>query len=68
MRLLPHRIYLMTLQGRKTLHGYPFPSKEYALEQLKRMSGQDFGYDAERWAKWLETNWRKCYSSRKEPL
>jgi hypothetical protein len=51
-RLLPHRIYLMTLQGHTELHGRPLPPKEYALGQLKRMTGQDFGYDAEQWAAW----------------
>jgi hypothetical protein len=61
MRLLPHRIYLMTLQGRKTLHGRPLPSKEEALAGLHRLTGQAFGDDVQKWTDWLRKNWRNCY-------
>jgi hypothetical protein len=64
MRLLPHRIYLMGLQGRKTLHGRPLPSKEDALAGLRRLTVQDFGADVEQWTNWLRSNWRRCYSRR----
>jgi hypothetical protein len=61
MRILPHRIYLMSLQGRKTLHGRALPTKEEALTGLRKLSGEDFGEDAVQWANWLRRNWRKCY-------
>jgi hypothetical protein len=62
MRILPHRIYLMGLQGGKTLHGRSLPSREDALAGLRRLTGEDFGEDVEQWASWLRHNWRKCYS------
>jgi hypothetical protein len=61
MRILPHRRYMMSLRGRKTLRGVALPSKEDALAGLKRLSGKDFGYDTVRWAAWLRANWRSCY-------
>lgn len=30
-----------------------FLPKEVAYEQLKRLTGQDFGMDANRWEKWI---------------
>jgi len=62
MKLLPHAIYLMSLQGRKTLRGRPLLEKEEALAKLKRLTGQNFCADAEQWKNWLRHNWRKCYS------
>jgi hypothetical protein len=41
MRLWPDEVFLMALQGWKSLHGRPFISKEEALENLKRLTGQD---------------------------
>lgn len=29
-------------------------TREQALEQLKRRTGQDFGFDARRWRSWLK--------------
>jgi hypothetical protein len=54
MRLPPHRIYLLALRGRKTLRGRPLPSKEEALQRLRRLTGKDFGDDVERWSEWLK--------------
>jgi hypothetical protein len=30
--------------------------RDQALQQLKEITGQDFGYDAKRWQEWLEAN------------
>jgi len=30
--------------------------KDIALERLKTLSGQDFGYDGQRWRQWLTEN------------
>jgi hypothetical protein len=53
MRLRPHTLCLMALRGRKTLHGRPLPSPEEATDMLRRLTGQDFGLDAESWAAWI---------------
>jgi hypothetical protein len=63
MRLLPHTLCLMALRGRKTIHGSPLPSKEDAIGQLRRLTGQDFGEDVERWAEWLKHNRKRFYST-----
>jgi hypothetical protein len=67
MRLLPHRIYMMSIQGRKTLHGRLLPSKQEAVAALRKLTKQDFGDDVERWSGWLRTNWRKCYHHSPKP-
>jgi hypothetical protein len=61
MRLWPDEVFLMALQGWKSLHGRPFISKEEALENPKRLTGQDFGYDDVRWAEWLRWNRHSLY-------
>jgi hypothetical protein len=66
MRLLPHTICLMALRGRKTLHGRPLPMPEEAAGMLRRLTGQDFGLDAERWAAWIRANRRDLYRRRSE--
>ena len=33
-----------------------YMSKDEAVEKLKQITGQDFGYDARRWRQWLEDN------------
>lgn len=64
MRLLPHRIYLMALRGRKTLHGRPLPTPEEAAGMLRRLTGQDFDLDAGQWAAWIRANRRGLYRRR----
>ena len=66
MRYLPHRIYLMALQGRKTLHGRRLPSKEEALLRLRRLTGQDFGPDPAVWSAWIKANRRGLYRGTEE--
>ncbi len=65
MRLLPHTLCMMALRGRKTLHGWALPPKDDALAQLRRLTGQDFGDDAERWAAWLQQNRKSLYPPRR---
>src|SRR5438093_701332 len=54
MRMLPHRLWMMSLQGRRTLRGRPLPSREEALSELRRYTSRDFGEDTEQWARGLE--------------
>lgn len=56
MRLLPHRIYLLALEGRKTLHGRPLPTKKDAHDKLCRLTGQYFGLDVKAWKEWIRNN------------
>lgn len=35
---------------------YIYPSKKVAVEMLKKMTGQDFGYDQKKWMKWWENH------------
>lgn len=63
MRLPPHRIYLLALRGRKTLHGRLLPSPDEAARMLRRLTGKDFGLDAERWAVWIKANRRGVHRS-----
>jgi hypothetical protein len=64
MRFLPHSLCLMSLRGRNTLHGRKLRSKEDALAQFRRITGQDFGYDADKWSTWLREN---IYRASDEP-
>lgn len=63
MRYLPHTLYLMSLRGRKTLHGRRLPSPAEAANGLRKITGQDFGQDARTWAAWIKTNRVKLYKS-----
>jgi hypothetical protein len=61
MRALPHKLLLMSLQGQKTIHGWPLSSPEEALAALKQLSGQNFCADAEKWRMWLRFHGNECY-------
>jgi hypothetical protein len=61
MRYLPHTLYLMSLRGRKTIHGRPLLSAEEARAALVRLTGQDLGLDAARWAAWIKQNRKGLY-------
>jgi hypothetical protein len=61
MRAMPHKLLLMSLQGRKSVSGWPLSAPEDALARLKMMSGQNFCADAEKWRLWLRFRWNECY-------
>lgn len=61
MRYLPHQICLMALRGQKTIHGTPLPTMEDARAKLVRLTGQDFGLNAEQWADWIMHNRKGLY-------
>lgn len=60
MRLHPISLALMVLRGRKTLHGVKLQDRDSACELLKTWTGQDFGYDPDKWGKWLQAH-RRVY-------
>jgi len=39
-------------------------TKEAALEKLRAMTGQDFGYDTKAWVAWLKANTKTILSPR----
>jgi hypothetical protein len=51
----------MALRGRETLHGRSLPSRKESVAMLRRLTGQDFGDDAGRWAAWLSTHRKGLY-------
>lgn len=67
MRLLPHRIYLLALEGRKTLHGRTLPTKKDAHSKLCRLTGQDFGLDVDAWKEWIRNNRKGLYGDHSGP-
>src|SRR5689334_8172112 len=57
MRLYPHQILLLNLEGKQSklpLQVQMLPQE--ALRQLNAASGQDFGYDAKAWRKFIRAN------------
>jgi len=50
MKLSPFQLYLRSLARGQVRLGHL--SKEDAYEGLKRLTGEDFGYDVERWRQW----------------
>ncbi|VTS07774.1 unnamed protein product [Tuwongella immobilis] len=58
MRIFPDERYIMRLKG--TLPKTRLPAYEWArslsveecIEGLRKLSGQDFGHDAEAWERW----------------
>jgi hypothetical protein len=52
---------LLSLEGNTKLHGRPLPEKKAARLALMRMTGQDFGYDAQEWQKWMNENRKGLY-------
>ena len=67
MQLYPHQVFLLALEGMTSLYGRPMPSKEEARQRLRQLTGQDFGYDAERWREWLSRNRKGLYGRREPP-
>ena len=57
MRLSPLRLLLVYLKGDRMpddddeADGIP---KEQAYSELKHLTGQDFGMDAEKWERWID--------------
>ena len=57
MRIGLLRLCVMALNGEDP-RGIPVSDekKNRALQRLREMTGQDFGYDAEKWDAWLKEN------------
>ena len=55
-RLTPLQGLLMNLNQEIEAGRREYLSKEQAYEKLKELTGQDFGYDVEKWRKWVKRN------------
>lgn len=55
-RLTPLQGLLMNLNREIEEGRREYLSLEQAYEKLKELTGQDFGYDVEKWRKWLKRN------------
>ncbi len=53
MRLKPEELFIENLAGNISKETMQYMAKERALEMLKKASGEDFGYDIEKWKSWL---------------
>jgi hypothetical protein len=51
--LTPCEIYIANLAGTMDPNRLEYLPKELAYERLKRSTGQDFGFDIDRWKAWL---------------
>lgn len=59
MRKNPYRIVLANLNEEykdDSSHRRLYTSKQEAYEMLKRLSGEDFCFDADAWKTWLQEN------------
>lgn len=52
-RLKPVEIYLLNLAGLISEEAMIYLDKEVSLRFLKEMTGEDFGYDVEKWRCWF---------------
>jgi hypothetical protein len=51
-----HDILLMNLRGEIEDDAWDFLPRAMALEELRKLTRQDFGEDADRWQEWLQLN------------
>jgi hypothetical protein len=52
-----HEMYLKNLEGTISQeHTRSYLPKEEALEELRQITGLDFGYDVKKWSDWIDSN------------
>ncbi len=54
MQMFPKELGLANLKGELSPDERGFMPVEAAYQFLKKLSGLDFGYDVERWTKWVD--------------
>ena len=67
-RLTPIQLLLYNLDPRTAPSGRAYLPPEIALQQLKDVTGQDFGYDAKAWRQWLRSNRKSLPERYRGPL
>ena len=55
-RLTLDQIYIKNLKKQFPEGSMAYMTKERAYAALKKWTGRDFGYDAEKWRKWIDEN------------
>lgn len=55
-RLTLEEIYISNLKERIPEGSMAYMTKEDAYIELKKWTGQDFGYDADKWEQWIKDN------------
>lgn len=55
MRMHLHQLLISNLAGHWDEDHFMYRDKEYAYNRLKEISGQDFGYDADKWKEWFNS-------------
>lgn len=59
--LAPHQVLIRNLKGEIQEHSRVYMPREKALEQLRRVSGKDFGLDIAAWQRWVSENKEMFY-------
>ncbi len=69
MRILPHKLYLLSLAEDEGLRRRnKLIDKQIAYLKLKELTGQDFGYDVTKWEEWMNNkSTEEIYSGYKNP-
>ena len=52
MRITPFDLYLRNLEEKISLESLYYMPKEEAYLELKKLTGQDFGFKVKTWKKW----------------
>ena len=55
-RLTLEEIYILSLREKLPEGSMAYMTKESAYLELKKWTGQDFGYDANKWEQWIKDN------------
>ena len=63
-RVHPITRALRVLRGQRSLNGRPLPTPAAAVATLRRLTGRDFGINADHWGEWLRDN-RWVYAARR---
>jgi len=56
MRATPDELFIQNLEEAWPPGALYYMPKEQALEELRHLTGEDFGYDANAWRQWFRKN------------
>jgi hypothetical protein len=54
-----YQLFLGGLEGKSDPHSLHYISRGAAYEELKRLTGQDFGYQSDKWREFIRSH-REC--------
>jgi len=64
----PFSTFLGNLSGEINPKSIAYMPKESAYEILKQRTGQDFGYDADKWKEWIKAHKEELAGAKHEKL